>query len=97
MLPAELSRFQPLLERMMQEHRPPLWRRLGDRRLPHPLPAGLSWLWVGRADLVARCSVRLGQPEHLLGDEGQHQLRRDRCDSREHHLAQQSLDVEFFE
>src|SRR5688500_10649954 len=38
-------------------------------------------------------SVRLGQAQHALGDEAHDELRADRGDARDHHLAQVSLDV----
>jgi hypothetical protein len=38
-------------------------------------------------------SVRLGQPEHFLGDEAQNQLRTDRRDSWNHTFAQIAFDV----
>src|SRR5438477_650085 len=56
------------------------------------------WLWPamkisGRRRPDDDRSVRLRQPEHLLRDVAQDELRTDGGDARDHHLAQVALDV----
>src|SRR3546814_18254454 len=41
-------------------------------------------------------SVGYRQAEHLLGNEAQDHLAADRCDARDHHLAQIAFDMELF-
>src|SRR5205823_3184614 len=57
-----------------------------------------SWSSLNSSRLITGVSVvlvRLGQVQHLLGDERKNQLLGDRRDPRDRHFTQQPLDVVF--